>query len=149
MVVKSIAGENAYDASGKPDREAIAKAAFSNPEKLSKLEAVVHPAVEKLWRAAAAQAAKQGKVCVVEIPLLFEKKLEKNFDICVNVSCSEVLRKKRLALRGLSPEQISERDAFQLPPAEKAKRADIVLFNESDRQFLKKQAAMVLSRLTQ
>lgn len=84
---------------------------------------------------------------MVEVPLLFEKKLEKKFDFCITVFCSEPLRKFRLSNRGMSDEQIARRDAFQMPPEQKSKLADIVLFNESDTAFLKRQAELVLSRL--
>lgn len=147
--VKRIVGENAYGDGGKPDRAQIAKTVFSDAEKLESLEKAIHPAIEKIWRAEVEEYRISGekKFVVVEVPLLFEKRLEKKFDICVTVFCSEELRKKRLAQRGLSPTQISERDSYQMSPAEKAKLADIVLFNESDKAFLKRQVELVLSRL--
>jgi len=141
--VRRVFGEDAFGENGSPDRAAIARMAFADPRKLAELEAAIHPVIEKKWRAECASE----KTVVVEIPLLFEKKLEKNFDVCVSVLCSETLRKKRLVMRGMQPEEIKKRDAFQLPPSEKANRADIVIFNESGFDFLKMQAAQVLSRL--
>jgi len=57
------------------------------------------------------------------------------------------LRMKRLIQRGMNLQEILKRDAFQLSATEKAKRADIVLFNEGSLDFLNKQVAFVLSRL--
>jgi len=54
---------------------------------------------------------------------------------------------KRLIQRGMNLQEILKRDAFQLSATEKAKRADIVLFNEGSLDFLNKQVAFVLSRL--
>lgn len=144
--VKRAVGERAYGADGKPDRAEIAKAVFSDAAKLAEIERAIHPAIEREWRAAA-EKLPDGKIAVVEVPLLFEKKLEKKFDFCITVFCSEPLRKFRLSNRGMSDEQIARRDAFQMPPEQKSKLADIVLFNESDTAFLKRQAELVLSRL--
>lgn len=83
---------------------------------------------------------------VVEAALLYEKRLEKDFDFCVDVGCSEGLRRRRLEERGMSARDISQRDAFQFSPEKKASLADAVLFNESDRLFLQVQAVLILSR---
>lgn len=135
---------NAYLPDGKADRKSIAAQAFADPAKLAALESLLHPEVEKLWRAAAANSA----ITVVEVPLLYEKKLENKFDVCISVLSSDELRRRRLERRGMAPSEISARDAFQMPSKDKAKLADVVLFNESSIDFLKLQAAKVLSRLT-
>lgn len=148
--VKRVAGEAAYLPDGRANRPKIAEAVFGDSEKLAEIEKAVHPTIEKMWRARIAELEKSGgaKVAVVEVPLLFEKNLEKKFDFCITVFCSEKLRLERLAGRGMSPEQISERDARQMPPPQKLKLADVALFNESGLPFLKEQARLVLSRLT-
>ncbi len=128
---------------GKADRKTIAKMAFANSAKLEKLEQILHPVVEKMWQS----EAKTNEIVVVEVPLLFEKRLENKFDLCLSVYCSEQLRQWRLKVRGMSPTEITARDSFQMPPQKKAELADIVLFNESSFEFLKEQAAKVLSRL--
>ena len=74
--------------------------------------------------------------------------LESKFDLCICVYCSDELRRNRLSQRGMTAEEISARDAFQMQPKQKAMLADIVLFNESSTEFLKMQAARILSRLT-
>lgn len=104
------------------------------------------PSLGGLARLAAERVAKNPPT-VVEVPLLFEKKLESDFDFCVDVLCSRKLRCKRLKGRGMSESEISARDAFQLPPEAKASQADAVLFNESDIEFLQMQAALCLLRL--
>ncbi len=128
---------------GKADRKLIAKIAFADKSKLAQLEEILHPVVEKMWR----EQAQTQDVLIVEVPLLFEKRLENKFDFCLTVYCSEQLRRKRLESRGMSLEEILARDAYQMPPQKKAELADIVLFNESSMEFLKMQAARILSRL--
>lgn len=83
---------------------------------------------------------------VVEMPLLFEKKLEKEFDFCVDVYCSKRLRQMRLLERGMSAQDILSRDAFQLSAEKKMSLANAVVFNESTKLFLSVQVALILSR---
>ena len=155
---RELLGDETFDAEGRPIRPEIAKKVFSDKTLLKGLEQILHPAVREMWKNAPADGCPKppengeidfgrGAVKVVEIPLLFEKKLENDFEICVTVHCSSKLRMERLINRGMSPQQIAARDALQLPPLLKAKLADVVLFNESDLGFLKKQAARVLSRV--
>lgn len=144
--VKSLFGESSYHPNGKANREAIARTAFAagSDEKLKRLEDILHPAIRHAWKKIPESNA---KVLIVEVPLLFEKKLENDFDLCVSVLCSEGLRMSRLAQRGMTPAQIAARDALQIPSLKKAELCDVVLFNEGDKSFLKKQAELVLSRL--
>ena len=122
----------------------VAEKVFDNKELLCKLNAVTHPEIMKVMLE---KSKAVNGVCFNEVPLLFEKKLENDFDICVSVYCSQALRIKRLIQRGMTPSEISKRDAFQFSATEKAKLADIVLFNEGNLEFLNKQVAFVLSRL--
>ena len=149
--LSEIFGGRAFLPDGSPNRPEIARMAFSDREKLAALEAAVHPAVREAWtqRAREIQNASGGgfSALAVEIPLLFEKGLEKRFDICITVFCSEATRLGRLRKRGMSPEEIGARDAFQLPPREKVRLASVALFNEGDLDFLRRQAALTLLNL--
>ena len=149
--LSEIFGGRAFLPDGSPNRPEIARMAFSDREKLAALEAAVHPAVREAWtqRAREIQNASGGgfSALAVEIPLLFEKGLEKRFDICITVFCSEATRLGRLRKRGMSPEEIGARDAFQLPPLEKVRLASVALFNEGDLDFLRRQAALTLLNL--
>ena len=107
---------------GKPDAKKIASIVFCDARKLALLENIIHPRVEKLWK----DACKSG-VCVVEVPLLFEKNLEKEFDFCITVFCSE--------------------DSFQMPQSDKVARSHAAFFNDGDASFLKAQAELFLARL--
>ncbi|MDX8415700.1 dephospho-CoA kinase [Intestinicryptomonas porci] len=127
---------------GKPDAKKIASIVFCDARKLALLENIIHPRVEKLWKDAC-----KGGVCVVEVPLLFEKNLEKEFDFCITVFCSEDLRRRRLLKRGLSEREIDRRDSFQMPQSDKVARSHAAFFNDGDASFLKAQAELFLARL--
>lgn len=91
--LSKIFGEKAFPPNENPNRAEIARIAFSDKEKLAALENALHPAINAMWleRLREIQASCDGKfsALVVEMPLLFEKGLEKNFDICITVFCSE------------------------------------------------------------
>ncbi|MBO7521237.1 MAG: dephospho-CoA kinase [Opitutales bacterium] len=140
--IRGLLGDSCFDG-GAPVPGKIADAVFADKEKLSALERIIHPRVEKLWR----KQSEGAEVCVVEIPLLFEKNLEKGFDICLAVFCSEGVRVQRLLQRGLSVREIGRRTAAQLPQSEKVARAQTAFFNEGSADFLKEQIELFLARL--
>lgn len=114
--LSKIFGEKAFPPNENPNRAEIARIAFSDKEKLAALENALHPAINAMWleRLREIQASCDGKfsALVVEMPLLFEKGLEKNFDICITVFCSETARRERLLKRGMSEHDIDARDAY-------------------------------------
>jgi dephospho-CoA kinase len=129
---------------GAPDRAWIAAKVFAAPDELAFLESVTHPEVA---RRRAAAVADRSRHHVVEIPLLFEKNLAAEFDLVVCVSCSDVVRLRRLESRGLPADQALARMNSQMPLMEKVKRSDHVLFNDGDIAFLEAQVAALLGRL--
>jgi dephospho-CoA kinase len=76
---------------------------------------------------------------VVEIPLLFEKGLEKEVDFTVCIASDPLVQAQRLASRGLSQKEVSRRIARQLPLAQKIDRADFVITNNGSLGFLSDQ----------
>ena len=149
--LSKIFGEKAFPPNENPNRAEIARIAFSDKEKLAALENALHPAINAMWleRLREIKASCDGNfsALVVEMPLLFEKGLEKNFDICITVFCSETARRERLLKRGMSEHDIDARDAYQLPLSQKVRLATVALFNEGDFDFLYKQAALTLNNL--
>lgn len=128
------------------DRARIAQTVFADEAELRWLEGLLHPRVRERWQGAL--AADPEALWVVEIPLLFEKNLEKHFDFTVCVSVSEAVQQERLAARGLAPEQVRARIARQLPLAEKRHRADFVLSNTGTLAYLQSQIDALHARLS-
>ncbi len=150
--IAGLLGEEVFS-SGKPDRSKIAAKVFADGELLKKYEGIIYRNLIGKIISPEFSPVSEGAFCsgerlvCVEVPLLFEKRLEKFFDISLAVFCSEELRFKRLAGRGMSLPDIKARDAFQLPPAKKVELADVVLFNEGGVDFLERQAAAVVHLL--
>ena len=61
----------------------------NDKKKLKELELIVHPLVRKEMRVF---LKKKGKIKIFEIPLLIESKLNKHFDLIVNIAAQKKLR---------------------------------------------------------
>ncbi|MGF1451534.1 MAG: dephospho-CoA kinase [Opitutales bacterium] len=126
------------------DKAVIAQRVFADEAELRWLEGLLHPRVGSIWRAALEAEPKAR--WLVEIPLLFENKLETAFDRTVCVEASEALQLQRLAAKGVTAEQAKARMRRQLPLREKVARADRVLSNYGEPAFLQQQVQWLVSR---
>ncbi len=138
-------GTELRDASGQLRREALAQIVFADPAARAKLEAITHPRITQLWRQQLLTWRTEGRaVAVVVIPLLFETKVEAEFDAVICLACSEATQQQRLAARGWSADQIRQRVAAQLPVAEKMARAHFVAWSEGAVETLAPQLARII-----
>jgi dephospho-CoA kinase len=76
---------------------------------------------------------------VVEIPLLFEKNLQKWVDFTICLACDRRVQLERLSQRGMTPQEADQRIAAQLPLIWKIELADFVLLNNGGLSFLSDQ----------
>ncbi|CAJ1406051.1 unnamed protein product [Effrenium voratum] len=138
-------GEKVVGKDGGIDRGALSKLVVGeeNKERLQQLEAIVHPLVEASRDLFIADAQKRNEpLCVLDIPLLFEKQLEKHCDLVVVVSApAEQQRARVLARNDMTPEKFMAILAKQVPDAEKRLMADWVVdtglaFEESKAQVV-------------
>lgn len=130
---------------GTVDRATLATRIFTNDEDRLWLEALVHPRLYALWRATFAEAA--GGSWVVEVPLLFEKRLENWFDFTVCVATSSAVQFARLEERGIPHALAEQRISKQLPLALKLELADFVILNDGPPDFLRAQVIHLLKAL--
>jgi dephospho-CoA kinase len=138
-------GDSVIGPDGGVDRRAMAAVVFPDPAALSRLEAILHPRVRATWKARVAQPVPAN--WIVEIPLLFEKGLEKEFDFTVCVASDPGVQAERLAQRGLPPQEAAQRIARQLPLAQKIERADFVITNNGSLDFLRDQVLRLTHQL--
>jgi dephospho-CoA kinase len=124
-------GPDMLQADGTLDRSRLRRRVMGNPAALSDLNAIVHPAVERLHRERIAQAERRGDPIVVsDVPLLFEVGWETEFDFIILVDAPEAIRRKRLVtLRQFTPEEADQLLASQDPAEEKRHRSDVVIDN--------------------
>lgn len=140
-VTRSL-GPEIYDAEGKLQRSLLAKRAFADAEVRNILESILHHRVRCHWQRVIETAG--TSLIVVEIPLLFEKKLEKHFDFCVCVEAEPAIRAIRVRNRGWTSQELHLRESAQLPLSEKIRLANYILTNNSSLELLERQIDRLL-----
>jgi dephospho-CoA kinase len=147
-IVRAIAerfGPGVIDEAGRVRRNKVAEIVFADDGQLSWLEDLLHPRLLARWRQLF--GAVRNEAMVVEVPLLFEKRLENWFDFTVCVTTDSATQLRRLEQRGVPPEQAHQRLVKQLPLAQKCELADYVLLNDGSPEFLREQVVALADRL--
>ncbi|MDE6183232.1 MAG: dephospho-CoA kinase [Rikenellaceae bacterium] len=123
--VVEVFGPEAYH-EGHLNRRAVAEKAFSSPDKLLKLNSIVHPAVIEDFSAWASRQ-KSGLV-FIETAILFESGLDKAVDTIVVITAPEELRIERIVRRdGCSAGEARRRIDAQMSQERLAEAADYVI----------------------
>ncbi len=130
---------------GEIDRRGLGKIVFNDPEKRRLLEEITHPAIKAQIRAEVEGYKAKGQDVVLEVPLLFEAKMEEEVDeVWVVTASSQTQRQRIMARDGLTPAEAERRMQAQMPLAEKLARADAVIYNEGTIADLKSQVKTLL-----
>lgn len=131
--IQNAFGRDLVGDDGNLKRDQLAALVFSDASAREKLEAILHPRIQRLWETDLETWRAEGRaVAAVVIPLLFETKAESAFDSIICLACSDASQQSRLASRGWSPDQIAQRLAAQMLVIEKMSRADHVVWTEGD-----------------
>ena len=129
------------------DRAKLGAAVFGNPEKLKRLEEIVHPAVAAM-RAGFMADTTNAPLIVLDIPLLFEKGGFDMLDAVAVVSApAEVQRARVLARPGMTEHKFDQILALQVPDAEKRARADYVIDTGTTREATRASVKRLVDRL--
>jgi dephospho-CoA kinase len=137
-------GADVLGADGRPDRALIARAVFADRERLAWLEQLLHPLVSREyleWREQLAALDEPPRVCVTEVPLLFEVGAEGRFDRVVVITAPAGLREQRRRVAR------DDRDARLLPDREKVRRADYHYVNTGTFEDLHDWVGEVMTKL--
>ena len=127
--IRAAFGGGVFNPDGTLDRKALGKVVFSDREALATLDRLMEPLLMQLIRDKLDSFARQGApLCVMDMPLLYERGLDA---LCQRVWCVTVPREVQIARLyerdGLNREEAQARIDSQLPVAEKAARADVVI----------------------
>ncbi len=128
-----------------PDR--LAEEVFTDSDKLSRLESILHPLVKQEIDRTIREARRS--FYVVDAPLLFEAGVDNLCDWIVVVVADEDRVIERLGDRGFTREEVERRRSRQLSEEEKIRRADEVIENNGSLEELKRKAREVLNRIKQ
>jgi dephospho-CoA kinase len=132
------------------DRHRLAGLVFGNPERLAKLNAIVHPAVHRLQQSLAHDilVADPKAIIVYEAAILIETGLYKNFDRLILVTCTAEQQLERAMSRDAATrEEVEARLSRQLPLVEKRKYADFVIDTSGDKEDTVGQVKAMWERL--
>ena len=124
-------GKKVVLSDGNLNRQILRRIIVNDNTARRSLERFIHPEISKLMQRKMAQAEQNGdRVVAVEVPLLFELGMEKQFDLVVVVTANPKLRVKRLMDRDkVSREDAEELLKVQMTDQEKVKRGGFVLSN--------------------
>ena len=131
----------------KISRKILREVVFNDRKKLIELEKIVHPIVIgdlKKW----IKKHRNKKILIVEIPLLFEKKLERHFDgvIVVNVKRDILINRIKKKFK-LNIKDIKRRLKLYIPLKEKIKKSDFVIDNNGNILDLEREVDILWKRL--
>ena len=143
-------GREILNGDGTIDRRALAVRAFGDPERLARLNALVHPAViqRENQSIAAYGAAHPDGIAVVEAAILIETGSYSRFDKLILVTCAEEQQVARALRReGALEKDIRARISRQMPLAGNRKYADFVIDTSGDKEDTLRQTRAVYDAL--
>ena len=142
-------GDDVLAPDGLIDRGALRERVFSDHAQLEALNAIVHPEVARMRDALVAEArARDDRIVVCDIPLLFERHLAGEFARIVLVDAPRSTRLERLVRdRGLREDEGMNMISAQMPAELKRARADFVIDNDGTRAELDARVSAVWDAL--
>ncbi|MEK5037927.1 dephospho-CoA kinase [Sporosarcina sp. FSL K6-3457] len=131
---------------GSLNREKLGGRIFGDAEEREKLNGIIHPAIrQEMLRQKEEWLLRGASTVIMDIPLLFESKLQSFVDKIIVVSVTPEVQKTRLIARNvLSQEEAEARIGSQLPMEVKEQCADAVLSNNGTEEETEKQLENVL-----
>jgi dephospho-CoA kinase len=143
-------GADILNESKEIDRRALAAKVFGAPERLARLNSIVHPPVLRREEALIEEftARQPDGVAIVEAAILIETGSYKRFDRIILVTCTEEQQVERAMRRdGAALEDVRARLGRQMPLAEKRKYADFVIDTSGDKEDTLRQTRAVYDAL--
>ena len=120
----------------KIDKQKIAEIIFNDKKIKQKLEKYIHKEVEKSRDSFVKKNIKNKKNLIfVDIPLLFENKLEKKFDIVLCVIAKKKIRRERvLTNKKFTKKTLQKIFKFQVSDKERKARSNIIIYNNDTKK---------------
>ena len=129
--IKKEFGSLSYDEGGTLNRALISKAVFNEPEKLTKLNSLVHPRVAEDYNRWISEQS-GANYCLKEAALMFESESYRLLDKIIVVTAPDEQRIKRVMQRDPQRSRADVENIIknQMAQEEKNKRADFVIKND-------------------
>ena len=141
-------GDDVLMSTGHIHRPRLAEMVFNDAVKREKLNKIVHPAVLEEIEYLLSKMDDDVPLVVLDVPLLFEAKVNRRCDRVIVVSTDTDIQLERLMKRDdLSEHDALKRIASQMPLEEKVALADYVIDNSHSVIDTKKQFKYILNQL--
>lgn len=150
--IKAEFGSEFVREDGRLDRRKLAKAVFGDPAATARLNAIAHPPILTAIDQKIAELGAEGKtqlICLVA-PLLLEvgEGRGRRVDRVLVMVADEEERVRRVVERDrLTPEEVRERMAAQMPAEEQRRRADWVVDTTGGRESARRRLDAIWSEL--
>lgn len=145
--LKKVFGEKFLTRSGEIDRRKLAWHVYTHPRELRKLNILTHPGVILEVYKSIEKAKNKRGLLVLDVPLLFESRMEKLADVTVVVRSSEREMFWRALRRGVPKTLAKKILAAQWPQGRKARLADFIIENNGSLAELEVKAKKVYAEI--
>lgn len=147
--VIAVFGEDIVFANEEINRKALGEKIFNDASLRDSLNKIVHPEVRAIVRSQADVLKKEGHaLIVIDVPLLFEAKFDREVDVTVVVSIPKTVQIERLMNRdSIKKAYALKKINAQMPLKEKRAKADYVIDNRGSILDTKSQFNTILAVL--
>lgn len=146
--IRARFGDGVFHPAGTLNRRALGDVVFRDGAARAALDGIMQPLLrEMIVEGIGASRASGAAICVLDMPLLYEKELD---GLCDRVWCAWVPRgtqlERLMARDGFTREEAELRLASQMDPDEKAARADVVIDTSGPIQYTKESILSLYAR---
>jgi dephospho-CoA kinase len=130
QLIRNEFGQEVFSEQNEIDRKALGKIVFSDPEKLKKLNSILHPLVREDFRNWSISYQNHPYV-IQEAAILFESGFCHEYDLIVHVSCPEEIAVERALRRDQADrDDIMKRTRLQWTDDKKAAMSDFIILKD-------------------
>ena len=131
---------------GKINKTKLTKLVFDAPQKLKKLEQILHyrlKEVQSKW--VRSRVREKESIIVLDVPLLFESNNVKKYDIIILVSCSDEIQEKRVLKRkNWNKERFEKTLDKQISNEKKKQLANLIIRTDRGKRHLWEQVIKII-----
>ena len=136
------------DYNGKINRKKLGQIVFKDKKKLNVLNSIMHPIILNEMRKQINEKNKLHNIIIVDVPLLFEINIEKEFDLILLVYSTKEIQLKRIMERdNRTKEEALNIINSQMDLELKKKKSDYILKNNNTLKDLYEEIDNVLEKL--
>lgn len=149
QAVVKLFGKSFLKKDGQIERKKLAVRVFSNPKELRQLNTLIHPGVIFECLGEIDRVKRQGGILALDVPLLYESRMDCLADFIVVVTAPAAVALKRAAQKGVPPALGRKILASQWPARKKAKKADFVIENSGSPSELRSKVSELWLKIQQ